>query len=384
VTFNDLELSPGLLQAVADLGLSEPFSIQTQAIPLILAGRDLCARAKTGSGKTLAYALPILEKLGGSDSRRGSSISALVLVPTRELADQVGKVFVDLVRGMRHPCVVRVAHGGTSINTQMLGLRGGADVLVATPGRLIDLASKNAARLGALRFLVLDEADKMLDLGFSEELSSVLALLPERRQSLLFSATMSGKIEEVEAACLHDPARIEVDGIGGESASASGERAPDLGLVELVYTVEPESKGPLLRRIITDGGYERVLVFASSTRRADNVSRKLNNNGIVALPFHGDLSQGARTTALADFRSGALRVLVASDLASRGLDIEGLPCVVNYELPRSPLDYIHRVGRTGRAGERGLAITLVSPDEEAMLHLIEKKIGRKLPRAPAE
>jgi ATP-dependent RNA helicase RhlE len=380
--FVDLNLSSGLLRAVAELGFSEPFPIQTQAIPLILSGRDLCARAKTGSGKTLAYALPILEMLGGSDSRRGSSISALVLVPTRELADQVGEAFVDLVRGSRHPCIVRVAHGGTSINTQMLALRGGADVLVATPGRLIDLASKNAVRLGALRFLVLDEADKMLDLGFSEELSAVLALLPERRQSLLFSATLSGRLEDVEAACLRDPARVAVDGIGGQASLAHDASA--LGIVELVYEVEPEGKGPLLRRIIADGAYSRVLVFASSTHRADNVSRKLNNNGIVAAPFHGGLSQGARTETLADFRSGGIRVLVASDLASRGLDIEGLPCVVNYELPRSPLDYVHRVGRTGRAGESGLAITLVSPDEEAMIRVIEKKIGRKLPRAPVE
>jgi superfamily II DNA/RNA helicase len=382
--FVDMQLSPELLRAVAELGYTEPFSIQSKAIPPILAGRDLCARAKTGSGKTLAYALPILERLGSSASQGGSSVSALVLVPTRELAAQVGKVFVDLVRGSRHPCVVRVVHGGTSINTQMLALRGGADVLVATPGRLLDLAFKNAARLGAVRFLVLDEADKMLDLGFSEELAAVLALLPERRQSLLFSATLSEKLEDVEAACLRDPERIWVDGIGGETAAPPGAIASQSGIEELVYAVPNEGKGPLLRRLISAGGYARVLVFASSTRRADNVSRKLNGNGIVASPFHGDLSQGARSKALADFRSGALRVLVASDLASRGLDIEGLPCVVNYELPRSPLDYVHRIGRTGRAGERGLAITLVSSDEEAMLRLIEKRIGRRLPRAQAD
>lgn len=384
MTFSDLRLSPELLNAVAKLGFVEPFPVQAEAIPPILAGRDLCARAKTGSGKTLAYALPILEKLGGSDSRAGSSVSALVLVPTRELADQVGEVFVELVRGMRHPCVVRVAHGGTSINTQMLSLRGGADVLVATPGRLIDLASKNAARLGSARFLVLDEADKMLDLGFSEELAAVLALLPERRQSLLFSATISGKLEDVEAASLRDPVRIEVDGIGGGAAAAPGESAIAPGIAELAYAVESDGKGPLLRRIISDGAYERALVFVSSTRRADNVARKLNNNGIVASPFHGDLSQGARTKALAEFRGGKIRVLVASDLASRGLDIEGLPCVVNYELPRSPLDYVHRIGRTGRAGEKGLAITLVSSEEEAMLRVIERKIGRRLPRAPVD
>jgi len=411
--FSDLSLSPDLLRAVAGLGLSEPFPVQSAIIPPILAGRDLCVRARTGSGKTLAFALPLVELLGNASSRRGSSVSALVLVPTRELAAQVGGVFEDLARGLRRPFAVRVAHGGTSINTQMLSLRGGADVLVATPGRLLDLASRNAARLGSLRFLVLDEADKMLDLGFSEELSAVLALLPPRRQTLLFSATLSGKLEDVAAAALRDPEQIAVDEIGG-AASGAAHGAPEAAAgpdsapaalpegktVELVYLVARDDKGPLLRRLIAEGpsdgrlvtvgasgaagsGYGRVLVFASSNRRADNVSRKLNNNGIAAAPFHGDLSQGARTKALADFRAGKLRVLVASDLASRGLDIEGLPCVVNYELPRAPLDYVHRIGRTGRAGGSGLAISLVCPEEEAQLRLIEKRIGRRLERVEA-
>jgi ATP-dependent RNA helicase RhlE len=401
------------LRVVAGLGLSEPFPVQSAAIPPALAGRDLCVRARTGSGKTLAFALPIVELLCREGSRRGSSVSALVLVPTRELADQVGAVFQDLARGLRRPFAVRVAHGGTSINPQMLALRGGADLLVATPGRLLDLSARNAARLGSLRFLVLDEADKMLELGFSEELSAVLVLLPAKRQTLLFSATLSGKLEDVAAAALHDPEQIAVDEIGGEAAGAmprapSGpaEPGPDSAAlpegktVELVYLTARDDKGPLLRRLIAEGlgdgtlgaadspgadgsGYERVLVFASSNRRADNVSRKLNNNGIAAAPFHGDLSQGARTKALADFRAGKLRVLVASDLASRGLDIEGLPCVVNYELPRAPLDYVHRIGRTGRAGGSGLAISLVCPEEEAQLRLIEKRIGRRLPRAGA-
>ena len=414
MTFNDLKLSADLLRALAELGYAEPFPIQSEAIPLILAGRDLCARARTGSGKTMAYALPIVELVGGVASHRGSSVSALVLVPTRELAAQVGRAFEELLRAARRPLVVRVAHGGTSINTQMLALRGGADILVATPGRLLDLASKNAARLGQARFLVLDEADKMLDLGFSEELAAVLALLPARRQSLLFSATASMELESL--AALRDPARIAIEDSSGEGEAGASLEAcgsavtvgpaeaggpagigeasmPSCRIAEIAYAVARDDKGPLLRRIIAEGasdgrvgaakgsGFERVLVFASSTRRADNVSRKLNNNGIVAAPFHGDLSQGARTKALADFRAGRLHVLVASDLASRGLDIEGLPCVVNYELPRSPLDYVHRIGRTGRAGSGGVAVSLVSPEEEAMLRLIEKRIGRKLPRA---
>lgn len=393
--FSDLSLSPESLRAVAALGLSEPFPVQSRAIPPILAGRDLRVRAATGSGKTIAFALPIVDILSRAPRRGGRSVRALVLVPTRELADQVGGVFRDLARGLRSAFSVRVAYGGVSINPQMLALRGGADILVATPGRLLDLASRNAARLGRAEILVLDEADKMLELGFSEELSAVLALLPPRRQTLLFSATLSDRIEDVAAAALRDPELVALDG-GDASPAAAPSAAPraepsrDAALVELAYTVARDDKGPLLRKLIADGssegkagggsGYERVLVFCSSNRRADNVSRKLNNNGISAAPFHGDLSQGARTKALADFRSGALSVLVASDLASRGLDIEGLPCVINYELPRAPLDYLHRVGRSGRAGKEGLAISLVCPEEEAQLRLIEKRIGRVIPR----
>jgi ATP-dependent RNA helicase RhlE len=325
-------------------------------------------------------------------------VTALVLVPTRELAVQVGKVFADLAAAMRSPLSVRVVYGGVSVNTQMLALRGGADILVATPGRLLDLQSKNAARLERLEILVLDEADKILDLGFRDELSSILALLPARRQSLLFSATASSELEAL--ASLRDPARIDLGAAPSDvapneaivnaaltsaalaSAKFSGAADPKGVIDELVYFAPRDDKGPLLRRIIAERGCERFLVFASSTRRADNVARKLNNNGIAAAAFLGDMSQGARTKALESFRGGSLRVLVASDLASRGLDIEGLPCVVNYELPRSPLDYVHRIGRTGRADRDGLAISLVAPDEEDQLRLIEKRIGHKIPRAP--
>lgn len=387
--FSAFKLSSALLRALTELGYAEPYPIQVEAIPPILDGRDLWARAKTGSGKTLAYALPILERLTsiGPIARatdgargRGNPVSALVLVPTRELAIQVAKVFADLARAMRSPLAVRVVHGGVSINTQMLALRGGADILVATPGRLIDLQSKNAVRLDGARILVLDEADKMLDLGFRDELSSLLALLPARRQSLLFSATASSSLEAL--ASLRDPARIVIEDATPAGAAPTGANVPQGVIEELAYLVGRDDKGPLLRRIIARRGYDRFLVFASSTRRADNVARKLINNGVAAAAFHGDMSQGARTKALDSFRAGSLRVLVASDLASRGLDIEGLPCVVNYELPRSPLDYVHRIGRTGRADQGGLAVSLVSPDEEDQLRVIEKRIGRKLPRAP--
>ena len=425
--FSDLPLSSGLRRAITGLGAVEPFPVQAAAIPLVLAGRDLAVSAKTGSGKTLAFAAPILDRLALAPARKGGLVRALVLVPSRELAAQVGAVFIGLCRGAGLSFAVRVAHGGTSINPQMLALRGGADVLVATPGRLLDLAKRNAARLGAVEYLVLDEADKMLDQGFRDELGSILALLPAKRQTLLFSATLVGGIEAVAAAALRNPARLALDlpareepadaggsegqdgaapsgvaqsvaALGGATPSGAvpdgattgaaregetGDAAtlPD-GIEERVYLVGGEEKGPFLRRLLSGGpGFERVLVFASSTRRADNVARKLLNNGVAAAAFHGDLSQGAREKALAAFRRGEVRVLVASDLASRGLDIEGLPCVVNYELPRSPLDYVHRVGRTGRAGARGLAVSLVSPEEEAQLRLIEKRLGRRLPRA---
>lgn len=373
--FSDLGLSKGLVEAMAKLGYAEPFPIQSMAMPLILSGRDLVAQARTGSGKTIAFAAPILEKAIGARDRRGSSVAALVLVPTRELADQVGEVFSGLARAARLPLVLRVAHGGSAVNPQMLALRGGADVLVATPGRLLDLAGRKAARLGAVEILVLDEADRMLNLGFRDELASILALLPARRQTLLFSATMSEALGAISEAALHDPESIVAEGGTHESlAGPAGEgEARPARIEELAYAVGNDEKGPFLRKLLAEGKWEKVLVFTSSNRRADNVARKLNNNGLAAASFHGGLSQQGRTGALADFRSGRTRILVASDLASRGLDIEGLPCVVNYELPRSPLDYVHRIGRTGRAGESGLAISLVSPEEEAMLRLIERK-----------
>ena len=389
---SDFPLSIELLKAIADLGCVEPFPVQAAVIPRLLAGRDLCVSAETGSGKTLAFAAPLIEVLGRGFARgqeRGTGlVRCLIIVPTRELAAQVGAVFKNLAGGAARPLVIRVVHGGLSINPDMISLRGGADVLVATPGRLLDLASRNAARLSAVEHLVIDEADRILGLGFRDELAAILGLLPPERQTLLFSATIEGEIAAVARKALRDGERIclgtESPVIAAPKAvvTASGASIEE-GITEIVYSVARDDKGPFLRRLIEgEPPFERVMVFASSTRRADNVTRKLINNKISAIAFHGDLSQAARTKALEDFRRGRVRVLVASDLASRGLDIAGLPCVINYELPRQPLDYIHRIGRTGRAGAGGLAISLVSPEEEEALRLIEKRIGRKVPRSP--
>ncbi len=393
------------------MGCHEPFPVQSAVIPLALEGRDLAVSAATGSGKTLAFAVPLVVLLGscgrgreGPDRgrrRERGMISSLVLVPTRELALQVASVFQGLIGGGRQltcdgiPLVLRAVHGGTSINPDMLSLRGGADVLIATPGRLLDLASRNAVRLGGLRHLVLDEADRMLSLGFHDELDAILALLPSKRQTLLFSATLEGEIETIAQTVLREGLRIAIT--TAIQAEASAGTAPfaiaaatatdrvaggGTGIIEVIHRVSRDEKGPFLRRLIEDSpGFDKILVFASSTRRADNVSRKLLNNGFAAAPFHGDLSQSARLAALDAFRKGRLRILVASDLASRGLDIEGLPCVINYELPRQPIDYVHRIGRTGRAGSLGFAISLVSPEEEELLRQIEKRIGRRLSEA---
>ena len=409
--FSDFHLSKGLQGALADLGCLEPFPVQSAVIPRALEGRDLSVRAATGSGKTLAFALPLVELLErdafrgvsgrtaeGRDSGRkpfGAGIISLVLVPTRELAIQVGSVFRDLLHGAGSALALRVVHGGPSINPDMLALRGGADILVATPGRLLDLAARNAARLGSVRRLVLDEADRILDLGFREELAAILALLPADRQTLLFSATLEGETGDIARSALRSGEVVDIGAAppprpaGSSSVASSGPStlAPgpeeNSGIIEKVYRVAREEKGPFLRRLIEDSAdFDRILVFASSTRRADNVTRKLLNNGVAAAAFHGDLSQAARVAALEAFRKGRVRILVASDLASRGLDIAGMPCVINYELPRQPLDYVHRIGRTGRAGAPGLAITLVSPDEEEQLRLIEKRIGRHLASFP--
>jgi ATP-dependent RNA helicase RhlE len=368
--FAVLGLSAALVGAAVERGYGEPTPIQAAAIPLALQGRDVIGCARTGSGKTAAFALPLLHRL---DTRRPAwrRTYALVLVPTRELAMQVGETIQALSRRMAHPVKVAVLHGGVSINPQMLGLRGGAEVVVATPGRLLDLVDRHAVKLDDVNLLVLDEADRLLDEGFADELSRLTALLPARRQGLFFSATFAPAVQALADALLRDPVRVDAP-----AAPDAGPAAIEQHAVE----VDPAQRTPLLRHLIEQGRWSRVLVFVATRYASDHVADKLRRTGIAAAAFHGDLSQGARNRVLADLRSGALRVMVATDMAARGLHIPDLGVVVNYDLPRSPVDYTHRIGRTGRAGATGLAVSFVSAATEAHFRLIEKRQRQRVTR----
>lgn len=361
----------GLLLASLDrAGLDRPTPIQQQVLPVALAGEDVLGLAPTGSGKTLAYVLPILQQLVGAGLRGSRTVSHLVLVPTRELAEQVAAVFVEHGRVLpREPKVV-VAIGGVSINPQMMALRGGADVLVATPGRLLDLLDHNALLLDGVRTLVLDEADRLLDLGFGEQMGQILSLLPRSRQTLLFSATFPAQASALAASCLRHPRRIELQA-GPAGAAVIAER---------VISVDEGRRCALLQQLAADEGWGQVLVFVASQRASENLAGKLARAGLDAQALHGDLGQGRRQRVLRAFADGQLQWLVATDVAARGIDIAGLPRVVNYDLPRSTDDYVHRIGRVGRAGVAGHAISLVSPASESHMRLIEKRIGRRLGR----
>ena len=365
--FSSIGLSGNLCRAADELGYKQLFPIQTEAIPVILAGKDLAAAAQTGSGKTAAFLLPVIQRLSEKAGTENSFVKVLILVPTRELAVQVEEAAKLFSRYLPDRLKITAVHGGVSVNPQMKSLAGGTDILIATPGRLIDLAGQKAVKLSGIGILVLDEADRMLDLGFKDELGIILKMLPEKRQNLLFSATLKGNIEIPGIDFLKDAVKIGVD---------SSDK-PAEPVEQIVYKVDQNSKGLLLRHLINDGAWEQVLVFVSSKRRADNVTRKLIANNIAAEALHGDKSQGARTGALTRFKQGKIRVLVATDLASRGLDIEQLPYVINYELPRSAADYIHRIGRTGRAGVKGVAITLLTEEDQQHMKLIEKRMGKK-------
>ncbi|MFZ2306726.1 MAG: DEAD/DEAH box helicase [Rhodoferax sp.] len=373
MSFLSLGLSPSLVQAAAALGFTDPTPIQTQAIPLILQGSDLLATAQTGSGKTAAFALPLLQRLQElphNDSQQmARAIRTLIVVPTRELAAQVAEVVRSLAQTLPTPPKVVAAAGGVSINPQMMALRGGADVLVATPGRLLDLAGQNAIQLSAVRLLVLDEADRLLDLGFSEELSKVLTLLPPRRQNLFFSATFPPDVQALAQRLLRDPAHLAL-APSDEPASVITQRA---------ILVDAKQRTQLLRHLVKDQGWKRVLVFVATKYAAELVAEKLYKAGVYATAFHGDLSQGARKQVLAEFKNEQWEVVITTDLASRGIDIVKLPVVVNYDLPRSAVDYVHRIGRTGRATEPGLAVSFVSADTLAHFRLIEKRQGMQLP-----
>ncbi|HEY1396102.1 DEAD/DEAH box helicase [Roseateles sp.] len=369
-SFAALGLSPRLVRAADELGFEIPTPIQAAAMPPIIAGRDLLGSAATGSGKTAAFVFPMLH---GIDARIRPALrrtQALVLVPTRELAAQVGETVIQVGRFLDEPLKVSVLYGGVSINPQMMALRGGADIVVATPGRLLDIIEKNALKLSGVECLVLDEADRLLDAGFADELARVLALLPKRRQNLLFSATFPAAVQALADQLLSDPVRIEV----------TGEPATEGQIEEHAVEVDAAKRTPLLRHMIEQGEWSRVLVFVATRYACDHVADKLRRNGLEAAAFHGDASQGARTRTLADFKAGRIRVLVATDLGARGIDIARLPVVVNYDLPRAADDYTHRIGRTARAGASGLAVSFISAATEAHFRLIEKRQGRRVER----
>jgi superfamily II DNA/RNA helicase len=366
MSFSSLGLSAPILQALAEWGYVAPTPIQSAAIPAILRGGDVWASAQTGSGKTAAFVLPIIERLVADGPRsRGRFARALILVPTRELAAQIAGEIQDYGRHLSPDASLKtlVAVGGVSINPQMMALGGGADLIVATPGRLLDLIDRNAVSLSRVCTLVLDEADRLFALGFADELARVIALLPARRQGLLFSATFPPAVWTLAENLLHDPTRIEL--------AATPADAPDIR--QRAFEVDVPMRTQLLRNLIELNGWTRVLVFVATKYATEHVAEKLTRAGIPAAALHGEQSQGARTQALAAFKASQVRVLVATDVASRGIDIASLPVVVNYDLPRSPADYTHRIGRTGRAGEKGVAVSFVSAETDAHFRLIEKR-----------
>jgi len=367
--FSKLGLSDALLKALAEQKYAQPYQIQKEAIPAILEGKDILGIAQTGSGKTASFVLPILQQFQDYGSSKNRHIKALVVVPTRELAIQVNDVFKLLGTHLPHPIKAIAVYGGVSINPQMMDLQG-VEILVATPGRLLELIEKNAVSLSAVKTLVLDEADKMLNLGFKEEMTKIFGLLPKKRQNLLFSATLSDDLNHINKSLLRNPFVVKIE-----------EETKDFDLIkQFAYTISEEKKGPLLRYIIKQQKIKQVLIFTSSVHRADAVALKLNQNGIDAFAIHSKKSQEGRNEALNFFKKGMVKVLVATDLMSRGIDIKFLPFVINYELPRSPKDYVHRIGRTGRAESPGEAISLISPEEEHHFNVIQKKMGKRVTR----
>ena len=365
MSFSDLGLTPSLLHILEAQGYKEPYPIQKEAIPAILQRKDVLGIAQTGSGKTASYVLPILQNMQGNTLSKNRHVKVLVLVPTRELAAQVRDVFHLFGSNLPQKIKSLAVFGGVSINPQMMALQG-VNVLVATPGRLLELVSTNAVHLSEIDTLVLDEADKMLNLGFKDEMQNIFALLPKKRQHLLFSATLSEDLDGIKQMLLRDPTVIKIE-----------EEKNNIDLItQLGYFVSEEKKGPLLRYLIKQKNMNQVLVFTSSVYKADNVADKLRKNGIDATAMHGKKSQEARTEALNRFKKGTLRVLVTTDLLSRGIDIKFLPHVINYELPRSPKDYIHRIGRTGRAQSPGEAISFVTEDDKHHFKVIQKKMGK--------
>ncbi|MBT7141294.1 MAG: DEAD/DEAH box helicase [Gammaproteobacteria bacterium] len=368
MSFEKLGLSAELLRALEKQGYSEPTPIQKQAIPVILQGRDILAGAQTGTGKTAGFTLPMLELLHEHAQGKGRRpVRALVLTPTRELAAQVGESVANYGRYL--PLRSAIIFGGVKINPQIEKLRRGVDVLVATPGRLLDHAQQKTVDLSHIELLVLDEADRMLDMGFIHDIRRVIKLMPKDRQNLLFSATYSQKIKQLASGLLHDPEMIEV---ARQNTAAET-------VDQVVYKVDKLRKRELLSELIGANNWQQVLVFTRTKHGANRLAQQLEKDGLTAAAIHGNKSQGARTRALAGFKQGAVRVLVATDIAARGLDIDQLPHVVNYELPNVPEDYVHRIGRTGRAGNEGEALSLVCVDELGLLKDIERLLKRDIP-----
>ncbi len=365
MSFNDLGLKESLLQAVNESGYTTPTPIQLKAIPAILSGKDVMAAAQTGTGKTAGFTLPLLQLFGGKTPVPGNHCRALILTPTRELAAQIQESIETYGKHEKLRSVV--VFGGVNINPQMLALRKGCDILVATPGRLLDLYQQNAVKFGSIEVLVLDEADRMLDMGFIRDIRKIIGMLPKQRQNLMFSATFSDEIRTLAKTICHQPLEIDV--------------APRNSTVELItqrmYQANKDMKLPLLAKLLLETP-DQVLVFNRTKHGANNLVKKLAQYGVASAAIHGNKSQSQRTKALADFKEGKVQVLLATDIAARGIDIEQLAMVINYEMPQVPEDYVHRIGRTGRAGSTGIAISLVADDETGQLRAIERLIKRKI------
>lgn len=368
MSFNTLGLSEPLLKAIAEKKYGSPSPIQEKAIPAVMEGRDIMAAAQTGTGKTAAFTLPLLHKLSKGEKAKPNQARALVLTPTRELAAQVEQSVIDYSKHL--PLRSAVVFGGVKINPQMMRLRKGCDILVATPGRLLDLYEQNAVRFKQLEVLVLDEADRMLDMGFIHDLRKIISLLPKQRQNLLFSATFSPDIRQLAKTIVRNPIEISVSPPNAAAKTVKQWLAP----------VDKKRKPALLAHLIQKENWQQVLVFARTKHGANKLTTFLSDEGIRTLAIHGNKSQAARTKALKDFKDYKVQVLVATDIAARGIDIQQLPQVVNVDLPNVPADYVHRIGRTGRAGEEGQAISLVSADEIQQLNDIERLIGKTLKR----
>jgi ATP-dependent RNA helicase RhlE len=368
MSFKSLGLSPNIINTTRTLGYSAPFDIQSQAIPAILKGRDVMGIAPTGSGKTACFVMPILDVLQKQQIARSRKIQVLIIVPTRELAVQIDETCRAFSAPLMRDVRTLAVYGGVSTQVQMKALYG-TEVLVATSGRLLELMGLKALDLSEVRHLVIDEADKLFQLGFEEEINQIIEVLPLRKQVVLFSATLNHKIEEMKARLNILPLIIDV----------KQNQVAAVSINQLAYLVSEEQKGPFLRYLIRTHSIERVLIFVSSQRTADNVVEKLKKNGIPAISIHGSKSQGTRMSHLDQFKKGDMQVLVATDLIGRGIHIDHLPFVINYDLPRSPLDYVHRIGRTGRVNETGTAISILTDNDLHHFKIIQKKMGKQVP-----